>query len=996
MFRSIYDNGAVNVRKQDADAQLAVKRVSPNFPFAISGGDVTLYHDLVVLFATQWDVDAESFGTAGTPSGSEYQQQMLAIDVVKSLPFGRRLQVIPTSSDGFQLPFSITRADKFQHYTQPRARAYTEDELLRHAQLHDLAFNSHPFLSLIVCRTMFLGDVEEKSHDKLLYDAVLIAGLGIKRFLAQNLGYAQRQPHGLPDLDKLVRTTTCTLYGSKLGSLEAASLHRYAQCMMILAWHELTQGLFRRAATWWTSVCGLILRIRDLREQEESAAEFQINGIDMHLVIGEELDNMQTIAQLVLLWLELHLAPIPADTSIVSGTRIWQSHENSFSWISELDHASGKLSATEAHRKSWIVVCSISRVLGSLVESFTDFKLTNRLIDMRMLLGTANDDAAFRVSTALPHARATHTDASAASSAGDFIAAALISLTELLVSFQAGHATTSLSAQGVANIVRACAAITLQLRSAFGDPHPNFDLSRVSDSNAAGRSSVSASCFVDVDGSCIVLTMVETIALSFELLLTQANIRIASEPEASRGAIILPQEAQRTVSGELGSILGIISTITEFFDNIPRQGNRQSQVSRLLGRMQDQLEMLGVQPDVSFAFDVAFGQSKQDTWRGDKAELKGEPGLQMRPYEMAASHPSTAVATGISRFRDMVQCPSYLTVDQQPPISLDIAASASRYDLPNTTYQGKKPIVHGPGPITTARQNPPQAFDTLLPNTHESASFFGKNNCFNLPGQATHAWRQQSNMANPTAMISTSPLHGEARFNFDDGSRRCTMQTGQFGESMLRQPQPGSMESSFLCQSQPQPHLWSTGRAYSSTELGIPSVYDGLEPSLRPAAQSMPVAQWSGRAQPHGSATETFHQGSGSSIDERPSKRPRIDLPDYDWTSSTNKTRLLYLDDAPCSRTSLFRSTAPIYGHHLPAAAALASIKGIQPLTDEIYSGGTTSAQSSALEGEGTSNGRMSMDSDSSLSSVSDDEDDDCTGNGVDEYVEEDQDAESD
>lgn len=754
----------------------------------------------------------------------------------------------------------------------------------------------------------------------------------------------------------------------------------------------------RRAATWWTSVCGLILRIRDLREQEESTAEFQINGIDMHLVIGEELDNMQTIAQLVLLWLELHLAPIPADTSIVSGTRTWPSHENSFSWISELDHASGKLSATEAHRESWIFVCSISRVLGSLAESFTDFKLTNRLIDMRMLLETANDDAAFRVSTTLPHARALHTDASAASSAGDFIAAALISLTELLVCFQAEHATTCVSAHGVANIVRACAAITLQLRSAFGDPHPTFDPGRVSDSNAAGRSSVSASCFVDIDGSCIVLTMVETIALSFELLLTQANIRLASESEASRGAIILSQEAQRTVSEKLGSILGIISTITEFFDNIPRQGKRPGQVLRMLGRMQDQLEMLGVQPDVSFAFDVAFGQSEHDTRRGDKIDLKGESVLQMRPYEMAASHPSTAVATGLSRFRDMAQSPSHITVDQQLPISLDIAASASRYDLPHSTYQGKKAIVHGPGPITTARQEPPQAVSTLLPTTHESADFFGESDCFNLPGQATHAWRQQSNMANPTAMASTFPLHGEARFNFDDSSRRCTTQTVQFGESMLRQSQPNSMESSFLCQSQPQPHLWSTGRAYSSTELGIRSAYDGLEPSLRPAAQSMPFAQWSGRTQLPGSATETAHQGFGSesSIDERSNKRPRIDLPDCNRTSSTNKTRLLYLDDATSSRTSLFRSTAPIYGHHLSAVAALASIKGIQPLTDETYSGGTTSAQSSALEGEGTSNGRMSMDLDSSLSSVSDDEDDDCNGDGVDEYVEEDQDGESD
>ncbi|GAC98393.1 hypothetical protein PHSY_005987 [Pseudozyma hubeiensis SY62] len=1004
MFGRIYDNGAVNVRKQDADAQLAVKRTSPSFPVAISGGDVTLYHDLVVLFATQWDVDAGSFGTAGNPSGSGYQQQTFAIDilkmivdslVVKSLPFGQRLQVISTSRDGFQLPCpTITRADKFQHYTQARVRAYAEDELLRHAQLHDLAFNSHPFLSLIVCRTIFVGDVEEKAHDKLLYDAVLIAGLGIKRSLAQNLWYAQTQPHGLPDLDKLVKTTTCTLYGSKLGSLKAASLHKFAQCMMILAWHELTLGLLRRAATWWTSVCGLILRIRDLREQEEIAAEFQINGIHMHLVIREELDNMQTIAQLVLLWLELHLAPIPANTSILVDANISQPQENSFSWISELDHASGKFSAAEAHKKSWTLLCSISRVLGSLAESVTDFKITNRLIDTRMLPGTANDDATFKVFTTLPLARATQADPGAAASAGDFMAAALISLTGLLACFHAGSTSTSVSAQGVANIVRACAAITLQLRSAFGDPQPQFGPDRASDSIAICRPSVSASCFVDtLDGSCIVLTVIETIALSFEHLLTQANIRLASDSEGSREAIILSQEAQRTVREKLGSILGIISTITEFFDNIPKQGKRPVQMSRMLGRMQDQIEMLGVQPDVSFAFDVAFGQSEYEAWRGGDLDLKRDSVLQMRPHEIV-SHPSTALATGLSRSEGMAQCPSYLTVGPQLPMSLHIAPPASPYDHPNTANPEKRPIIHGPGPITTTRHEPPEVLGPLPRAAHEVEGFTVKNDCSVMLGQATHAWRQQSYSEDSTAMVSSS--HGEAQVNFDDKSRRCTMQTAPFGESMLRQTQPESMEKTYLRQLQPQPQPWSTGGAYSSTVLGFRPAYAGLEPSLRPAAQSMPVSRCSGRSEVHRLAAESFYQGSGSgsSIDERPNKRARIDLPGCDWTSSINKTRLLYLDEATSSTNPFLRSTAHIHGHHSPAMAALVSIKGVQPLTDETYLGGRTSAQSSELEGDGTSNGRLSMDSESSLSSLSDDEDDDedKSGDGVDEYGEEDRD----
>lgn len=130
-------------------------------------------------------------------------------------------------------------------YPPLRTRTYTDDQLLRHPQLLELAFTSHPFLALIVCRTTFSGDADEKANDKLLYDAVLIAGLGVKQHLSQNSWGSQMKPHGLPDLDDLVRRTISTLYGIKLGSLNAAYLHKYAQCMTIIAWHELAHGLIR-------------------------------------------------------------------------------------------------------------------------------------------------------------------------------------------------------------------------------------------------------------------------------------------------------------------------------------------------------------------------------------------------------------------------------------------------------------------------------------------------------------------------------------------------------------------------------------------------------------------------------------------------------------------------------------------------------------------------------------------------------------------------------
>lgn len=81
--------------------------------------------------------------------------------------------------------------------------------------------------------------------DKALNDSILLAGMAVKGMLSSTASSSSVQPCGLPDIDELVRRVTGSLYITKPGAIKASHLHTHLQCLMILAWHELTHGLLR-------------------------------------------------------------------------------------------------------------------------------------------------------------------------------------------------------------------------------------------------------------------------------------------------------------------------------------------------------------------------------------------------------------------------------------------------------------------------------------------------------------------------------------------------------------------------------------------------------------------------------------------------------------------------------------------------------------------------------------------------------------------------------
>lgn len=102
-----------------------------------------------------------------------------------------------------------------------------------------LSLSVRPFVQL------FLASVDDKEHNRVLYDAILIAGHGLKEKVSFHPRGTDTEPYGLPDLDCLIKRTTTALYKTKLGGLKSAGVQTCVQAIMLLAWHELALGLVR-------------------------------------------------------------------------------------------------------------------------------------------------------------------------------------------------------------------------------------------------------------------------------------------------------------------------------------------------------------------------------------------------------------------------------------------------------------------------------------------------------------------------------------------------------------------------------------------------------------------------------------------------------------------------------------------------------------------------------------------------------------------------------
>lgn len=140
---------------------------------------------------------------------------------------------------------------------------------------------------------------------------------------------------------------------------------------------------------------------------------------------------------------------------------------------------------------------------------------------------------------------------------------------------------------------------------------------------------------------------------------------------------------------------------------------------------------------------------------------------------------------------------------------------------------------------------------------------------------------------------------------------------------------------------------------------------------MRPDSRTMPEqASWScSKQQPRNSQAETSRNGFETPTVERASKRPRLEqnvrrVPNrtpqkevYRGHEGVNsRTRPTHGYDAAWARMVLSQTSN---GSHLPVAEALASIQGIQPLTDEMYKSGT--GKSCMTRHKGTGQGRVSV-----------------------------------
>lgn len=92
-----------------------------------------------------------------------------------------------------------------------------------------------------------------------------------------------------------------------------------------------------------------MFRIRRL-QGEELAQEICINGVNIFSLQDEELDNMQTISQLMLLWFELTFGVITIPHQLLSRSTAQESKPTSLIW--ELDSISGNVSALENFKRS--------------------------------------------------------------------------------------------------------------------------------------------------------------------------------------------------------------------------------------------------------------------------------------------------------------------------------------------------------------------------------------------------------------------------------------------------------------------------------------------------------------------------------------------------------------------------------------------------------------------------------------------------------------------
>lgn len=365
---------------------------------------------------------------------------------------------------------------------------------------------------------------------------------------------------------------------------------------------------------------------------------------------------MQVVSQLLLLWLELSLGPITVQHNLFSRHGMLTDPDNPSSTIWVLDESSGSILASEGFSRSFRTLQTIDRVFDSLAESYNNFLIVAGLRGEQAVPAAPDHEIEWRVRKSLYQASSTHPNLGFWQRGDLGTAASLISFTALLTCFQPNQQDSlTLSAQRIQDIIKACAAIALRLREAFGDMTQSNDRVDTVQTACTPPSWSGACSFIEATcRSLIALTIIEAMAHTFEFLLVETNSGKASTllqiGSTETSPVSISKGAGQVVAGRLGVIMGILCTVIDCFDNIPKRGRRANNIGARLGRLCQRLEELNVRPDISFAFDCAIPDTVPQPQESMDVEVKKEASSVSVQTDLVPSAATSAAGVMRSTF----------------------------------------------------------------------------------------------------------------------------------------------------------------------------------------------------------------------------------------------------------------------------------------------------------------------------------------------------------
>lgn len=720
------------------------------------------------------------------------------------------------------------------------------------------------------------------------------------------------------------------------------------------------------------------------------------------------MNNMQAISQLVVMWLQLTLGPIPTHHALLSRSHVGAEDVRPRSVIWDLDEISGNISVIENFQHSSSVVGNIEAMLGSLTGSLTDWKIANATSVRRTAEPLNDRDLDWIVNNALYQARTMYS--------GKILAVLVISFVMLIKCLQATPQDKKpMSEQKIDTIIKVCAAISLQLRDIFGDSEVSNEASAGYGEVAGLRAQTKASSFTAMEEALIAITIVEAIAYTFTGLLepTGSLSSSAIRSDASE-AFTLSAQARQHVVEKMGIIMGILCTIIDCYDNIPKRGKRANRISTRLNDLRKGLEDLNVQADVSFAFDIALSSassgSSQEASQEANVGIKQETSLDLSSTTnqlMPSQNSFGFQPTGPWTHEEVARFGSSSYIRHEAGSQYNRAESS--HHSPQYSYQhaaqqppGQGHVRYGPGPLSIALRQDRGTAEGSGETTYPLAFRAEPSQAYGIPAPRNPTYPSSMNVTN-TGTSSSAQATSDACSYAAESSATQTCATAPF--SGATDPAAGYAATRIYMQAM---------QGYTSSRVAPPTHtvdQDGFQVVERRGIEGLRGAYGSKTAQDY------YHPPRQASTNELPAlwkaepqeefldscrKRARLDESafrptysnsrqiadssrrnDYRGESSSGRDTLMswtgYGNNTGQTTVTLSMGTESGTpweegGHHLQnstshAAQALASIQQIEPLTDTTAS---ATSESDWTRDKGKGRATTGTDTDNETSPYSD------------------------